>query len=275
MKINRQWMSILALIGALLLARSAMAADLMLNVGRERTWTTEELLARPDAATIEVPGDVSYQRTMTYRAVPLRALLGDERGQPGDEDLQITGKDGFVAHIPAALVFNRNAQGAVPWLAIEPPGKPWPKTPSGMEAGPFYVVWVNPAASSVLQEQWPFEVASIRLVQAHALRWPQLVVGNDVPPDSPVRHGQTLFATQCMVCHRMNGAGDSLLGPDLNVPHNPTDYFQPWALKAYIRNPASIRSWPEMKMPGFEPAAMSDAELDAVIAYLKYMSKQR
>jgi hypothetical protein len=30
-----------------------------------------------------------------------------------------------------------------------------------------------------------------------------------------------------------------------------------------------------MKMHGFEPAVMSDADLDAIVAYLKYMSTRR
>jgi len=78
-----------------------------------------------------------------------------------------------------------------------------------------------------------------------------------------------------MVCHRVSGAGDSTVGPDLNRPHNPTEYFQPWALKAYIRDPRSIRSWPVMKMPGFDKNVLSDPDLDALVAYLGYLSRRR
>jgi hypothetical protein len=70
----------------------------------------------------------------------------------------------------------------------------------------------------------------------------------------------------------MSGAGDAVMGPDLNVPHNPTEYFQPWALRAYIRDPGSIRVWSEMKMPGFGETALSNSDLDAIIAYLTYMA---
>jgi mono/diheme cytochrome c family protein len=271
MLINRSLPSMLALVGMLLLSRPIVAADLVVNLGHDERLTTEELLSRPDVDTIEVPEDVSYRRTMRYRAVPLRALLGG-RGLSDGKDLQIAARDGFVTTVPAALVFNDSGTGAVPWLAIEPLDKPWPKTPSGQAIGPFYLVWLNPAASGVKSEQWPFQIASIRAVPARADQWPQLAVGNDVPGNSPIRHGSVLFATQCMVCHRMNGVGDASLGPDLNQPHNPTEYLQPWALRALIRNPGSLRAWPEMKMHGFEPAVMSDADLDAIIAYLKYMS---
>jgi cytochrome c1 len=65
------------------------------------------------------------------------------------------------------------------------------------------------------------------------------------------------------------------MGPDLNLPHNPTEYFQPWALKAFIRNPGSIRDWPERKMQGFQKSSLSDSDLDAIIAYLTYMAGRR
>jgi mono/diheme cytochrome c family protein len=69
-----------------------------------------------------------------------------------------------------------------------------------------------------------------------------------------------------MVCHPVNGAGTARIGPDLNLPLNPTEYFQPAALKTFLRDPASVRRWPEMRMLGFDATAMSDADLDAVVA---------
>ncbi|WP_046869457.1 cytochrome c [Microvirga massiliensis] len=272
--LGRQLVSVLLCASVWLSVSPAAAAELIVDVGLKRTLTTEELLARPDVATIQVPADVVYQRTMTYRAVPLRALLGVDR-IPSDQDLQVIGTDGFVTNLPAGLISDTPGAGAAPWLAIEPPNDPWPLTANGLAIGPFYLVWLDPAASGVRSEQWPFQVASIRTVPARATQWPQLAVADDLPADSPVRTGQVLFATQCMVCHPMSGAGDATMGPDLNMPHNPTEYFQPWALKAFIRNPRSVRVWSEMKMPGFEEASLSDADLDAIIAYLGYMAARR
>ena len=271
--LRRSLLLVLLGMNSLLVAPLAIAAELTLDVGSPMTLTTQELLARPDVATIHIPSDVSYRRAMTYQAVPLRSLLGMER-IPFDGDLQIVATDGFVTNLPFALL-NASGPGAVPWLAIEPLNQPWPKTPNGVATGPFYLVWLNPAASGIMSEQWPFQVAAIRKVAAHTARWPQLAVGDDVPTSSPIRSGQLVFATQCMVCHRMSGAGDATVGPDLNIPRNPTEYFQPWALKAFIRNPQSLRSWPEMRMPGFEQEAVSDTDLDAIIAYLAYIAGQR
>jgi mono/diheme cytochrome c family protein len=250
------------------------AAELLVDVGSKRILTTDELLARPDVATIQVPADVAYQRSMTYRAVPLRALLGIDE-MSADEDLQLVATDGFITNLPSDLVFPATDNAAVPWLAIEPPDKPWPRNPGGVATGPFYLVWINPAASGILSEQWPFQVEAVRAVPSRVAKWPELAVGKDLPADSPARTGQVLFAKQCMVCHRLGGAGDAKMGPDLNLPHNPTEYFQPWALKAFIRNPGSIRDWPERKMQGFQKSSLSDSDLDAIIAYLTYMAGRR
>lgn len=248
-----------------------LGAELVVDVGSRKTLTTEELLSRPDVTTIQIPADVVYKRTMTYRAVPLRAVLGVDH-LPPDQELQIKATDGFVTNLPPKLIFPATGKGAEPWLAIEPSDKPWPQAPTGAVIGPFYVVWSNPAASGILSEQWPYNVESISTVTESAARWPQLAVGDNIAAASPVRAGQALFVTQCMACHRMSGAGDSTLGPDLNLPHNPTEYFQPWALKAFIRDPASIRAWPDMKMHGFDKEALKDSDIDAIIAYLGYMS---
>jgi mono/diheme cytochrome c family protein len=264
----------LALASLTLACATSMAASLVINLGGERSLTTEQLLARPDAATIQVPNDATFHRTMTYRAVPLRALLGITE-LPADKELQITASDGFVTHLPADLLFGAGKKRAEPWLAIETPDEPWPQVQGSGDIGPFYLVWIDPAASGVSSEQWPFKVDAIRIAPTLAARWPQIAVDRSVPANSPIRRGQTVFATQCMVCHRINGAGDASMGPDLNLPRNPTEYFQPWVLKSFIRNPKSIRAWQDMKMPGFDKNAISDSDLDAVIAYLGYMAKHR
>jgi len=36
-----------------------------------------------------------------------------------------------------------------------------------------------------------------------------------------------------------------------------------------------VRAWPEQKMPGFGPDRLSEAELDAVIAYLAHMAERQ
>jgi hypothetical protein len=63
----------------------AMAASaLVLSAGgATRQFTSDELLARHDAATLAVPYDPAYGGAMSYRAVPLRALLSVAAGCRG------------------------------------------------------------------------------------------------------------------------------------------------------------------------------------------------
>jgi mono/diheme cytochrome c family protein len=258
----------------LLVANASQAADLQLDLGESQVLDTAALLARSDATTIAVPLDASYDQAMTYRAVPLRALL-NVSALPAGQDLKLTAADGFITVLPAALIFPQTAPAAIPWLAIEPENQPWPKTPGGNVTGPFYLVWTDPQASGIMREQWPFAVVSIGLAPSASSRWPQLAVADDVPKDSLVHRGHDVIAAQCMVCHPVAGAGDAAVGPDLNLPFSPTEYFEPWAFRAYVREPSSLRSWDDMKMEGFGPDVLSDADLDAIIAYLDYLAARR
>ncbi|MFO1128018.1 MAG: cytochrome c [Rhodospirillales bacterium] len=238
-----------------------------------------ELLQRGDLTTIDIPRDVTYKRPMTYRAVPLAALLREasltpER-MPG-EMIEIVATDGFITVLPPALALPKDETASVPYLAIEPEDVPWPPIPGKTEsAGPFYLVWLRPEASGIRSEQWPYRVASVRSTEAPEHRWPELAVNASLPPDSPIRAGQALFLTQCMVCHRLNGAGSADVGPDLNLPQNPTEYLQPAPLRQLIRNPASLRSWPAMQMQGFDDEALSDHDIDLITQYLAHMAGRK
>jgi mono/diheme cytochrome c family protein len=73
----------------------------------------------------------------------------------------------------------------------------------------------------------------------------------------------------------LNGAGSSTLGPDLNKPMNPTQYMTHDGLRALIRDPRSVRSWPGQLMPGFAADQLSTREIDSVIEYLAHMAARR
>ncbi len=250
----------------------AHAAELRIDLGHGiTTYHTEALLQRPDIRTINVPGDVAFQRTMHYRAVPLAALL---KGIDAGDHLQFVAADGFAAEIPAALILDRH--GSEAWLAIEDPAQPWPALSRKRgSAGPFYVVWTRPQAAHVGPEQWPYQLAAIRRMGGVAERFPAIVPARALPADSQVRRGFAVFQRTCFACHTLNGAGDAKLGPDLNLPHNPTEYLRADLLRAFIRNPQSLRRWPQAKMQGFDAQALSDADLDAVLAYLQHMAGRK
>src|SRR5512140_2188942 len=105
-------MRVLAMLMALTVSSWSLAAAPVLTVDQKK-YSAEELLGRADATSITVPNDVSYRRSMTYKVVPLRALLPAPRADRYDT-LEAKATDGFVAQIPLDLV----ARGAaIPYLA--------------------------------------------------------------------------------------------------------------------------------------------------------------
>jgi mono/diheme cytochrome c family protein len=258
---------------ALCLALPLHAANLSIDTGHGvRIWTTEQLLARPDLQTVTIPDDVAFRRTMQFRAVPLQALL--QGLQPG-ERLQFVAGDGFSVDIAADTILNR--QGAQAWLAVEDPAHRWPGLPGNKgDAGPFYVVWLRPAAAGVGIEQWPYQLARIQLTKDLAERFAHIAPDASVPAQSPIRDGYAVFQRTCFACHTLNGEGDAQMGPDLNIPHNPTEYLRDDLLRAFIRDPQSLHRWPQARMHGFPTQeSLSDADLDALLAYLRYMAQHK
>lgn len=263
-------MRLLLLCLSLALPLLTHAAELKLELaGGSRSWSSEQLLNHPQAQQVEIPGDVSYKRSMHYRAVPLAELL--EGVQP-DDHLQAVALDGFAAELPAAPLLS--TQGARAWLAVEDPAQPWPRLSKNKpSAGPFYLVWQNPEAAQIGPEQWPFQVSTFRLLAPVAQRFPALLPAADASAE--VRAGFAVFQKNCLACHRLNDAGDSQFGPDLNIPHNPTEYFSGDFLRQFIRDPQSLRRWPQGRMPGFSEKTLSPINLEKLIKYLKHMSYRK
>ena len=51
-----------------------------------------------------------------------------------------------------------------------------------------------------------------------------------------------------------------------------TAYLSEAGLRALYRNPGAVRKWPEQRMPAFDASVISDADIDAVIVYLRVMA---
>jgi len=186
--------------------------------------------------------------------------------------LQVLALDGFKAELAAAPLLARDGTSA--WIAVEDPSEPWPQLPSKQgSAGPFYLVWIDADPQVIGPEQWPYQIARIRLVPKVVERFPTLRPADNATPDE--HDGFVQFQKHCVSCHRLNEAGDARIGPDLNLPHNPTEYFAGDFLRRYIRNPQSVHQWPEAKMNGFAETALNDRQLDDLIAYLRHMAGRK
>jgi mono/diheme cytochrome c family protein len=255
-------------------ARAAEPSLVITSVGEPQRYSAATLLARKDLASISVPYDVSYRRAATYRAVPLLALLS-VRGDSRFDTLEARATDGFIAQIPLTLVRQGARGGAVAWLAIEDPARPWEPLPHHKQsAGPFYLVWENPERSNIRTEQWPHWLVSLTLVEGPLHRWPQLALPAGATTADTARAGQQVFLSFCLPCHRLNGGGASDTGPDLGQPMNATEYLTEAGLRAIIRNPRAVRTWPRQTMGGFGSKSLPDTDVDNLLVYLRAMARK-
>lgn len=262
---------VLALLANMQIACASEVSESTLSVttgNQTQQWSSSQLLSNPATRVISIASDVAYQRTMQYKAIPFSTLV---KATPSIASYQFVALDGFVANIPAALL---QGEGQA-YIAIEERTQTWPplKQSKPETAGPFYLVWLSPEKAGVTSEQWPYQIAKI--VEAAPLpeRFPQIKPKGKA--SEAVSRGLEVYVTNCSVCHQLNGGGDAAVGPDLNLPHNPTEYFREKYLRQLIRNPAAVRSWKQSVMPGFNVSTITDKNLDDLIQYLKHMAKQR
>jgi mono/diheme cytochrome c family protein len=269
----RRWsLSMLCAMAAV--TASASERELTLNIGgRMTTYAPESLLGMPTATTIAIPRDAVYGAAMTYRGVPMTALLA---GVAPDESVRLVTTTGRDMVLPASLLLGRTGS-AVAYLAVEPADAPWPTLGHNgtHTAGPFYLVWSNPERSGVAPVLWRDQVVHIESLGALSKRFPALLPAASVAPKDAVRRGFAAYVRQCSACHTLNLAGDATLGPDLNVPSNPTEYLRVDALRHFIRDPQTLRRWPAEQMPAMGSAALSDRELTDLMAYLRHMADRK
>lgn len=243
------------------------------NGERIARWTRTALLAHTDTREITIGSDVTYKRAMRYRALPLTSLL-PKVGQV--DTVQFIAADGFVANIAGSLLAGEGQA----YLAIEQEDAPWPaldaNNPNKLaSAGAFYLVWLSPERAAIGSEQWPYQIATIAVVRGLKERFPQIVPRSAKSKDNQTAlRGLQVYLKNCVVCHQINGGGDASIGPDLNLPFNPTAYFNPTFLRQLIRQPSSVRTWKQSQMPGFDQKTISETELSDLLQYLKVMAKQ-
>jgi mono/diheme cytochrome c family protein len=255
---------------------NALAVEVTLEIVSDQqrlTFSQSQLLSRHDLKTIAI-NDSDYKKRLTqFKAIPILSLFKGI-AIPDDAVVQFNSTDGFSATLEKTRLFSTDPKASTAFLAIEDPKKPWPPLPGKKaSAGPFYLVWKNPEASSIGPEEWPYQIASFKILSDPRSVFPKIYPAADAAPN--VQNGFKSFQKNCFACHKMNGNGAGSIGPDLNLPLNPTEYFEAKALESLIRDPASVRNWPRRTMSGFSKAAIPDAELSDLIAYLRYMSTRK
>ncbi len=236
-------------------------------------FSQSQLLARADLKTIRVPDSVYRRRLTRFKAIALADLFKGI-SIPELSVVQFDATDGFSANLEKSRLFSADPEASQAFLAIEDPQRPWPPLAAdSTSAGPFYLVWTNPRVSDIGPEEWPYRIASFRVLSDPKSLFPKIYPAADATPN--IQNGFRSFQKNCFACHRMNGNGAGSIGPDLNRPMNPTEYLEAKALVALIRDPASVRNWPRRQMRGYSEADISNSELDDLVAYLRHMGTRK
>ena len=243
------------------------------NGNHTKIFHYADLMKRNDLEHISVPKDPSYQnRSQTFRASRLINLFS-EFNLNKDLVVQFNCTDGFSAPIDTTLLMNKSSEKSIAYLAIEDPMQKWANLPNKkLSAGPFRVIWANPEKSNIVQEQWPYMISSFEIKGTMQETYPKIFPAPSIAKDDPIKSGFKVFLNNCFACHKMNDQGSASIGPDLNIPMNPTEYFKEGSLKMLIRNPKSLRTWKTSKMPDFDESEISNADLENLIKYLQHMS---
>ena len=268
-------------LGGALLALVHMAADaaspeLTVSMGgRTQKYTADALLAHASAVTITVPNDVSYKRAMTYRAVPASVLLA---GLPRDDSVRFVAADGFAATIAAAplLVRERGRAACVPRGRAA--GRRVARPQARLEGHGRSVLSRLAAPGKRQDRRRSSGPIRSRASTAYSRsrsdfrRWRRRQACRALIRSAMVSLSSRPIAFPAI---RSTSPATRRSGPDLNVPFSPTEYMREDFLRQQIRNPQSVRVWPDAKMPSFDVNALSERDLDDLLAYLYYMAKRK
>lgn len=250
-------------------------AALTLNVGgQSRTLSRDALLHDPHLRDVTVE-DQNLKRRLTFKALPVTELF---RGQSISPDASATtaASDGYVSHLPTRLLLADRADGPRAWLAVEDPNAPWP-TLKGQGIGPFRLIWTAPPAKASLVNEslWTYSIVRIDIAALPGERFAAIRPAAGQPADGPVMRGFATFQRVCFSCHTLNRAGDATLGPDLNVPYSPVEYLGDEKLRHLIRDPQSLRWWPNARMSAIDEKTLSNAQLNDLLAYFHHMAQHK
>lgn len=261
----------------LLCAGSALAGDVLeLRGASSARWSRAELAAHVAAQPIRV-WDPYERKELTFEGFAMNAVLDATFGERWrkEEELLMTCSDGFQPSIPVARFLGHRAFLA--FRRLDQPAFDLTKNdvtpPARVDLAPYYLVWANlddPAVRAEGDLGWPYQLVAIEPVHFEA-RFPKLAP----PPDTgaEVRLGFLAFRRHCVQCHSVNGEGGRV-GPELNVPMNVTEYWQPAPLRRWILDPPSVRN--RAAMPVVAPE-LADREhmVEQVIAYLTAMAGRK
>jgi mono/diheme cytochrome c family protein len=244
--------------------------------GGERTLTLLDLLGLCPTTDIEVQ-DPYHEKRMRYRALPLVCVLDQGFANSGgaaglrNHGLLLRALDGYTRPVSGRVLLTPGAflaYGEPDRLAANQTGSRFrPIDRRGADPAPFYLVWVGTEQGDPHETPWPYQLGRIE-VAPFAAAFPR-TVPEGLESTGLGWAGYQLFQDTCASCHSINGQGGKI-GPDLNIPRSIVEYRPIPQIRSYVRNPQQTRYTSMPAHPG-----LSEADLDALIAYFLAMSERK
>jgi mono/diheme cytochrome c family protein len=247
-----------------------------------KVYTKSDLLKLPGLKSITIEDDPAYPtlkgsgQKITYKlAVPVSSIFKNLEVD-AEAILMFKCLDGFSGQISMKRITSQSPDESIAYIAIEDNSWRKLKSDSPATAGPFYLIWENPEKSKIVTEEWPFQLASFEVsTKTLSELFPDAVPTSDIKFGSAIDKGFRSYVTNCSVCHSINGNGRSKIGPDLNRPHSPAEYFKKEFFFKLVRNPQSLRTWPNSRMNGFDEKSLSQIDLENIWTYFNYLSSKK
>lgn len=212
-------------------------------------------------------------KRMIFSSIKICSLIKSYYIQSNDM-LEFISTDGFYVYVPANKVLPCQKNASIAYLAIEPKEK-WPllSNQTGTTAGPFDVIWKDPERSYISNEYWAW---SVNKIVVHKELDKDTLKLEPTVKNKQLLHGFNLYISHCAGCHTINHLGKAVIGPDLNYPKNPVEYYpDDKVLKQFIRNPQSIRKIENDRMSGTSEDTLNDGDLNDLISYFHYMENKK
>lgn len=257
---------------AFVLAACSSASDKLpqgvtLTLSREgqlvKKLTLEELTTITPAVDVSVD-DPQYGRQKHYKAVALKPVLKAAYGElAAAQQLVVRATDGYAIPTTGETLTTDGA-----YLAYRDREAPnWePIGPQKVSPGPLYMIWRGADQRDPNVFPWPYAMQQIDAVSLETL-YAKASPGKD--PNESVKRGHAIVLHKCIKCHAVNGQGGHL-GPELNIPKNVTEYWSADQVRAYIKDPATLRYGNMPPNPD-----LSDRDLDDLLAYLSAMKDHK
>ena len=188
-----------------------------------------------------------------------------------NEEVKITAKDKYFIYLSRSdLSGCGKSSGVAPYLAIQKNKNMWPKMhKSHEEVGTFSLIWLGSSSENISKEKWVRNISTLEIVNRKGET--ELIKSFHLKLNKNQDAGYRVFVDNCAGCHSLNLIGQLDIGPDLNYPMNPLEYFTKNVFKKFIRNPEAVRYFKNSKMEGFDMSAMSEEDLENLVSFMKLM----